>query len=856
MRAPVAWIREYADLPDVPTEEIAARLTALGLKLEAIERAGADITGPLVVGRVLTMEPEPQKNGKTINWCTVDVGTANGSGDPQGIVCGAHNFAPGDLVVVVLPGGTLPGQSGPMEISARKTYGHVSAGMICSLRELGLGEDHDGILVLPPDAGEPGADAFDVLGLREEVLELEINPDRAYAMSLRGVAREAALAFGSPFSDPAGSRLGSTNGARGSTSGDDHSTSGDAASTRGEDDSTSGGGYPVEVEDPAGCPVFVARTVSGFDPAAPTPDWMVRRLAQVGQRSISLAVDVTNYVMFELGRPIHGYDADRLTGPIRVRRAREGERLTTLDGQDRALSTEDLVVTDDSGIIGLGGVMGGETTEMSGTTTRVLVEAAHWDAVSMFRTGRRHKLTSEAGKRNERGVDPTICEVAADRVAELLATLGGGTVEDGVTVVGRPPAPPSIAMPRDLPARITGMGISAGDTVAALEAVGCSVGAAGDSLTATVPPWRPDLTDPHDLVEEVARIVGYEEIPSVLPAAPAGRGLTPAQSLRRRVGRTLAGEGYVEVLTFPFVGQSDLDRLGLDAADPRRTTLRLANPLSAEEPLMTTTLLPGLLRTVARNVSRGAGELALFETAPVVLPHEGAGAPNLPVDRRPTPAEWEALVGALPHQPLHLALAVCGERDRSGWWGAGREAGWSDVVQTARDLGAALGLELTVRRGEAAPWHPGRCAELLVGGTSVGYAGELHPVVCRAFGVPARTSVAELELDLLLERAVAPVAPVLSSFPVAKEDVALVVDDALPAAELAATLREGAGPLCESVRLFDVYTGPQVGESRKSLAFALRFRAPDRTLTEQETAAARDGAVSLAGQRHGAVQRV
>ena len=831
MKAPVSWIQEYADLPaDVTPENLAARLTALGLKLESIERPGHDIAGPLVIGRVLTMEPEPQKNGKTIEWCTVDVGDANGTGEPQGIVCGAHNFAVGDLVVVVLPGGVLPGAngSGTVEISARKTYGHVSAGMICSTKELGLGEDHTGILVLPDDAGEPGDDVFDLLHLRDEVIEFEINPDRAYALSLRGIAREAALAYGVAFHDPA------------------------EQETPGPDNV----GYPVVVDDARGCPVFVARTVSGFDPAAPTPTWMARRLLLAGQRPISLAVDVTNYVMFEMGRPIHGYDADKLAGPIRVRRAQEGERLTTLDGNDRALSPEDLVVTDDSGIIGLGGVMGGAPTEMSDVTTRVLVEAAHWDAVSMFRTGRRHKLTSEAGKRNERGVDPTICEAAADRVAELLAQYGGGTIEPGVTVVGEPPPRAEITIPIDLPARITGMDIASHTTIANLEAVGCDVEAGADSLTATVPYWRPDLSDPFDLVEEVARIVGYEDVPSVLPTAPSGRGLTTAQSLRRLVGRTLAGEGYVEVVNFPFIGDAELDRLGLDPADPRRTTLRLANPLSTEEPLMTTTLLSGLLRTVARNFSRGSSDLALFEASPVTLPHSGVTAPILPVDRRPTEGEWDDLNKAVPDQPVHLAFGLCGDRDRGGWWGAGRPAGWSDVIETARVVAGALGLELTVRAASRAPWHPGRCAELLLGEASVGHAGELHPRVCRAFGVPERTSVAELDLDALLARAVTvPRAPGLSAYPVAKEDVALVVADDLPAAELAATLREGAGPLCESVRLFDVYTGEQVEEGHKSLAFALRFRAPDRTLTERETGSSRDAAVALAEQRHGAQQR-
>jgi phenylalanyl-tRNA synthetase beta chain len=826
MKAPLSWILDHVDVPaGTTTDEITDRLTLTGLKLEAIESPGRDITGPLVVGRVLTMEPEPQKNGKTINWCTVDVGAANGTGEPQGIVCGAHNFAPGDLVVVVLPGGVLPGG---FEISARKTYGHVSAGMICSARELGLGEDHDGIIVLPAGAGEPGDDAFDVLGLREEVIEFEINPDRAYALSVRGIAREAALAYDAAYRDPADRPVPSADSA----------------------------GYPVVVDDPDGCPVFVARTVSGFDPAAPTPDWMARRITQAGMRPISLAVDVTNYVMLELGRPIHGYDADKLQGAIRVRRAREGERLTTLDGVDRALSVEDLVVTDDSGIIGLGGVMGGETTEMSESTTRVLIEAAHWDAVAMFRTGKRHKLTSEAGKRNERGVDPTICEVAADRVAELLTTHGGGTVEPGVTVVGTPPRANGIRIDYDLPARVMGMPIDAATTVTNLEAVGCALHKDDTGLTATPAPWRPDLTDPYDLVEEVGRIVGYSEVPSVLPSAASGTGLTREQRLRRRIGRALAGAGCVEVISFPFVGDAAFDALGLPADDVRRHTVTLANPLSAEEPGFTTTLLPGLLKAAGRNLGRGATGVSLFETGPVAFPVDRGPAPIYGVDWRPTEDELAKLLAAIPVQPLHLAVVLAGERERSGWWGEGREAGWSDALGLVRRLAAELGSEVEVRAVARMPWHPGRCAEVVVGGEVLGHAGELHPRVCTAFGLPARSAAVEVDLDVLMRHATDVVpGPELSTFPVAKEDVALVVDDTVTAAQVEAALREGAGPLLESVRLFDVYTGSQIGEGRKSLAFALRFRAPDRTLTEEETGAARDAAVALAAERLGAVQR-
>ena len=826
MKAPISWIKEYVDLPaDVTTDEVTRRLTMTGLKLEAIDSPGAAITGPLVIGRVLTQDKEPQKNGKVINWCTVDVGDANGTGEPQGIVCGAHNFGPGDLVVVILPGGVLPGN---FAISARKTYGHVSAGMICSTSELGLPEDGDGIIVLPPDAGEPGQDVRAVLGLDEEVIEFEVNPDRAYGLSLRGIARDVAVSVegATNFRDPA------------------------LRETPPANDS----GHPVVLDDTVGCPVFVARKVSGFDPSAPTPAFIADRLLAAGMRSISLAVDVTNYVMLETGRPIHGYDADKLSGPIVVRRARAGETLTTLDGTSRTLSAEDLVVTDDSGIIGLGGVMGGQTTEMGEETTSILIESAHWDAVSMFRTGKRHKISSEAGKRNERGVDPTICEAAADRVVELLVAHGGASADTGVTVVGTPPASPVITVAGDKAALVSGMEISEETAVEALRAVGCEVSGSG-TLTVVPPPWRPDMTDPQDTTEEVIRLVGYDKVPSVLPVPPAGGGLTRAQSLRRRFGRTAAAEGFTEVVTFPFVGESDFDALGIAADDVRRNALRLANPLSSEAPLMTTTVLAGLLRAAAKNVGYGASSFGLFETATVTLPTGGV-APILGVDARPTDEEFAALNAALPDQPLHLALVGVGEADASGWWGEGRGVLWSDAVEAVRAIADSVGLVLEARGVEMAPWHPGRCAELSVEGRVVGHAGELHPKVCASLGLPRGSVAAEVDLDVLIERAVhLRPAPVFSTQPLAKEDVALVVDESVASADVEAALRAGAGDVLESIRLFDVYTGEQVGQGKKSLAFALRFRADDRTLTEKETTAFREAAVASAVARVGAVQR-
>jgi phenylalanyl-tRNA synthetase beta chain len=539
-----------------------------------------------------------------------------------------------------------------------------------------------------------------------------------------------------------------------------------------------------------------------------------------------------------------------------VRRATAGERLTTLDGVARTLHAEDLLITDDSGPIGLAGTMGGASTEISATTTDIVVEAAHFQAVSVFHTEKRHRLPSEASKRFERGVDPELPEAAADRVVELLVELGGATADDGVTVVGSAPTRTSITIPADLPARVTGMDIDTDTAVRDLEAVGCAVAVDGDRLTAVAPSWRPDLTDPYDLVEEVARIVGYDRVPSVLPAAPAGRGLTREQRLRRRVGRVLAGAGLVEAISYPFVGPDTFDALGLPADDPRRTTIPLANPLNHEEPLLTTTLLPGLLKAAARNVGRGAGDVALFETGTVTFPTDGARAPLYGVERRPTDDELGVLLDAVPAQPQHLAVVLTGDRRQPGWWGSGEAASWADAVDVVTGLAAELGVTVEVSSGALAPWHPGRCARLSVGGVELGHAGELHPRVCTALHLPPRTAAAEIDLDALLTLAVdVPPGPTFATYPVAKEDVALIVDAAVPAAAVEAALREGAGELLESIRLFDVYTGDQVGEGKKSLAYALRFRAPDRTLKEGEAAAARDAAVALAAERTGAVQR-
>jgi phenylalanyl-tRNA synthetase beta chain len=473
----------------------------------------------------------------------------------------------------------------------------------------------------------------------------------------------------------------------------------------------------------------------------------------------------------------------------------------------------------------------------------------------MFRTGKRHKLTSEAGKRNERGVDPTICEVAADRVVELLTTYGGGTLAPGVTVVGTPPAPGPITLPVGLSAEVAGLAIDDEQVTANLVAIGAEV-VGTDTLTVTPPPWRPDLTDPYDLVEEVVRIVGYDQVPSVIPVPPVGRGLTREQRLRRRIGRSLASLGCVEVVSFPFVGSDTFDALGLAADDVLRDAVRLSNPLSSEKPLYTTTLLPGILDAAARNLGRGATGVALFETGTVAFPTGRGAAPVYGVDWRPSEAELEKLFEAIPAQPLFLAAVLAGERDPDGWWGDGRAADWSDAIEVVRGHAHDLGVQVEMHQADRMPWHPSRCAEVRLGEVEIGHAGELHPRVCASYGLPRGTAVLEIDLDALMARSVEiPRAPVVSHHPLAKEDVSLVVDAAVHAAAVEQALRAGAGELLESIRLFDVFTGPQLGEGKKSLAFALRFRAPDRTLTEAETGAARDAAVAAAADAVGAVQR-
>jgi phenylalanyl-tRNA synthetase beta chain len=827
MRLPYSWLRDVvqAGAPgwDVSADELEQTLIRIGHEVEEVIPVGP-VTGPLTIGRVAEIE-ELTEFKKPIRAVKVDVGEP----DVRDIVCGATNFAIGALVVVALPGVVLPGD---FAIATRKTYGRTSDGMICSTAELNLGTDHSGILVLPPGTAEPGTPAADVLGLDDVVFHLAITPDRGYCLSVRGMAREIANAYDLEYVDP-----------------------GDVPPLPAD-----GEALPVVIDPGTEVLRFGLRPVSGIDPKAVSPWWMQRRLLLSGIRAISPAVDVTNYVMLELGHPMHAHDRSLITGGFRVRFAAPGETVVTLDDIERKLDPRDVLIVDDVATAAIGGVMGAGTTEVRDTTTDLMLEAAVWDPAAVSRTQRRLHLTSESGRRYERTVDPAISVAALDRAATLLADIAGGTIESKLTDWrGDPPrddwSPMPVTMATDLTDRTAGVAYADGTTEKRLCQIGADVVVSNGRVTATPPSWRPDLREPADLVEEVLRLEGLETIPSVLPQAPAGRGLTPVQKRRRAIGKSLALNGYVEILPTPFLPAGVFDQWGLPADDPRRSTTQVLNPLESDRPQLASTLLPGLLEALGRNVSRGAVDVALFAIQQVVEPTSDTRAvERVPTTRRPTDEEIATLDASLPRQPQHVGAVLTGLREPAGPWGPGRPVEAHDAFEAVRVIGRAAGVELTLRPGQELPWHPGRCAEVLIGEVVVGYAGQLHPAVVERSGLPKGTCAVELDLDAIPITEALP-APAVSPFPAVFQDVALIVGENVAAESVVEAVRDGAGELLEDVRLFDVYSGPQIGEGRKSLALALRFRASDRTLTEDEASAARDAAVELAAQRVGAEQR-
>lgn len=833
MRVPLSWLAEYVDLPgDATPDSVMAELVKVGFEEEAAHTF--DVTGPVVVGQVLDFTPEPQSNGKTIRWCSVRVApegqkAADGGEDVRGIVCGASNFEVGDKVVVCLPGSVLPGD---FAIAARSTYGHISDGMMASAKELSLNDDHGGIIRLHEMGLDPkvGSSAIELLNLSDTAAEINVTPDRGYCFSIRGVAREYAHATGAEFRDPTGNVQPEV-----------------------------AGGFEVVVNDPEGirgkigCDRFVLRAVRGVDATKPTPPWMIARLKLAGMRSISLVVDITNYVMLELGQPIHAYDLDKLNGGIVVRRAVAGESLKTLDGQVRKLNTEDLLITDESGPIGLAGVMGGESTEVTNSTVNVIIEGAHFDPVSIARSARRHKLISEASKRFERGVDPRVSEYAVARVVQLLEVHAGGTA-DGLganySTLGETDA---IWLPTEFAKEITGVDYSVEEVTGVLADIGCVVAQVDGGYEVIPPSWRPDLSHKTDLAEEIARIVGYERIGTRLPVAPPGRGLTKNQKLRRAVLTAAVGAGATEVLTYPFVSE---EANGYFA--DFKSKVVLANPMQGESGQLRLTILSGLVDAARRNLSRGLTDIAIFEEGSVFIPTSKSGkAFTLPsASEKPNSEVLDSVMATLPAQPKHFAALLTGDRVKQQVGVVSQPFDYSDAISLAQRVVWATGQELTVRQASSKGFHPGRTAELFIGDISIGFAGELAPSLASEKDLPRRVAALEIDLDVLYSSApeVRQASPIFG-YPAATQDLSLLVGADVAAGEVLRVIETGAGELLEQVRLVEDYRGTNLPDGQKSLTFALRFRATDRTLTQAEASEARDAAVALAGKKFGATIR-
>ncbi|AKE39086.1 tRNA ligase beta subunit [Corynebacterium camporealensis] len=805
----------------VSAEELDAGYVRVGFETEGYESL-PEIDGPLVIGQVVEIEELTQFK-KPIRYCQVNVGDANGTGELQGIICGARNFRLNDYVVVALPGCELPGG---FKISARETYDHISNGMMCSAAEIGMADKSDGIIALGDEfAYHIGEDARPLIGMDDTVFDVNITPDRGYALSARGLTREIASAFDLDYRDLADQGVTEPNAAL----------------------------IDVDLREETKALRFGLKKVTGIDPDARSPFWLQRELMLSGQRPVNPATDVTNYVMLLLGAPMHAFDANRISGNLVVRNADEGTEFETLDHVKRTLSGEDVVICDDNGIQSLAGVMGGTKSEIADDTVDVYFESAIWDPITVARTSRRHKLSSEASRRFERGVDPAIVEVALDYAAKLLVEIAGGTIEDGRTLVGEVPARAAIEMRTAKPAEYAGVEYSRETVVKRLQEVGCEVEDKGETLLVTPATWRTDIAEDVDLIEEILRLEGLEDIPTILPTPVGGRGLTPAQKRRRAIGHGLAYAGYAEVLPSPFIANDTFDVWDLAADDERRKTVPVQNPLEADKAILGTTLLPNMLEALARNVARGRNDLALYGLQQVSF-QRAETSPMPSVKARPAAEEITELVDSLPYQPLHVATVATGHIEHAGPWGAGRGYTYADAIESARLVARAAGVDLEVRASEELPWHPGRCAELIVNDEVVGHAGELHPQVLKALNLPARTCAMELDVTALPLDERFP-APVLSSFPALHQDLALVVDEDTPAEQVRRAVEEGAGELLESVELFDVFRGEQLGENKKSLAFQLAFRAADRTLTDEEVNDYRMAAVKSAEELVGAKMR-
>ena len=816
MRAPLSWIKEFVDIPASTTpEQISDGLIRVGFEVEEIINQGSDLTGPLVFAEVLSIE-ELTDFKKPVRYVGLDCGEE----ETRFVICGATNFIVGDLIVAALPGAVLPGD---FSIGARETYGKTSHGMICSARELGLGEDHSGIMTFAEGTVTVGADAIEGLMITDVIFDIAVNPDRGYALSIRGIAREVASSQGLAFRDP-------------------------VDLLRDVTFPETGKGVSAKIVDPTTASVFYLRTLSDFDPAATTPLWMRRRIEKMGMRAISLVVDVTNYVMLELGQPLHAFDKSKIKGGLTIKRAGKSQPFTTLDGQIRQLDPDDLMVCDDDQPLALAGTMGGASSEISESTTEIALEAVRFEPICIAKNSRRHMLSSEASRRLERSVDPSLAEFASARFVQLL-TENSSARHVATVVAGKPVYAPVVRLDPVFISRTLGFEISPSKIAEVLRTIGCDV----DEKTFEVDPpsWRSDLLAASDLAEEVARMIGYDKIPSVLPPRPLHASLTSNQKRRRAVAQMLANRGFAEVQTFPFTNQETIDFMGF--VGERAATYKIANPMSEEFPLMRVHLVPGLIEVAARNISRGAKDFAIFEMGSIFRSSQKLVpfiSPNL--DKRPDQKLIDEIFASVPPQGYHVSGLLVGKSENEDWQGKARAYTWQDAIAYAQDVLALCNLQWTVKRSDFAPWHPGRCAELVVDGKAVAHAGELHPRIVAKYGLPERSVAFAVALSALPDsQLVRPTT--VGTMPAAFQDVALIVEAGITAADVESALRAGAGDLLESITLFDRYD--KLGDGKISLAFSLVFRAPDRTLTGAEVAQMRESAVAAAAKATGAVLR-
>jgi phenylalanyl-tRNA synthetase beta chain len=801
MRVPYTWLREHCD-PGLSAEELAERLSMTGTEVERVGHVGAPSAEGFVVGRVLAVEGHPNADRLTV--CEVDTGDGT-----RTIVCGAPNVAAGQAVPVALPGAVLPDGR---ELGRAKLRGVVSDGMILSEAELQIGEDEDGIMVLG-DGAAPGTPLTEVLPVAEPVLELEVTPNRPDCLGIYGVAREVHAITGAPLAAPPWEEDAQATG---------EGTVEDYAS--------------VTIEVPDLCPRFTARVFTDVG-MGPSPPWMKARLVAAGQRPISNVVDVTNYAMLLTGQPLHAFDLDLVPdGALIVRTAVDGETLTTLDGEQRVFDSESVLVCDRNGPSGIAGIMGGQVSEVSESTTRVLLEVATWNGVNILRTSSLLGLRSEASTRFEKQLHPELAmraqRVAAGLIVELArARLVPGTIDVAV----EPPAPHVISLAGARVEALLGMRIEPDEQVTHLERLGFAVERDGDALTVTVPPDRHyDVSREADVIEEVARVHGLDEhLPATLPLHGQRGRLSRDQALRRQAEDVLRDLGFDEVIAWSFVSPDLPDRLRLGGDDPRRAAVAVLNPLSEEQSVMRTTLLGGLLDAARHNLARHADRVALFESGRVYLrqpaPSTGGVVAGDFVGERPAPVAEPHRIGCLAVGPL----VPPSWRDPAAPADA---AGYFELKGVLEALCGRLGVEARLEPAREPFLHPGRAAAVEVDGVTAGWLGELHPRVARDWELPGGTA---FELD------VAPLFAAaaddrqyedLTTFPALYEDIALALPDEVPAERVRQMVLEAGGELLRSARVFDLYRGEQVGEGRKSLALRLEFRADDRTLTDAEVA--------------------